>query len=359
MKKIKELFNTPKKAVISSVCLIFALCMVVVGGILAADNLAESSSIGTENAQNFAFADAKVDPADARNVFTEFEFEQGQFVYDVEFTAGGVKYEYGVKADDGSIVKKKMEIIDPSVLKNPDGGAEPEETLPETASITLEEAKEAALKDAGLSGEDVTFTKTKKDKEGGIEIYEIEFVTEDTEYEYEIRAVEGTVYSRSKESIVKAPQASESSQSGGTAQESSQSGGSASQPTQPQPLVQTDTGNGSAQSSAPQTSTRTYIGVDQAKAIAAGHIGASVADLNFTKAKLEEDARENEYEYEIEFYVGNMGYEFSIDAITGNILDYECEGDDDYDDDWDDDDWDGHHWDDDGHHDHDRHHDYD
>lgn len=41
-----------------------------------------------------AFADTGVDSVAAENVRTEFDFEQGHFIYDVEFTANGTEYGY-------------------------------------------------------------------------------------------------------------------------------------------------------------------------------------------------------------------------------------------------------------------------
>ena len=89
MKKIKEWFNTPKKAAVS--CAVIAGCLLVLGTgtAFAASTVAENTSIGVAAAQNFAFADAGVDPAAAYVDHTEFDFERGQFVYEVEFIADG------------------------------------------------------------------------------------------------------------------------------------------------------------------------------------------------------------------------------------------------------------------------------
>ena len=46
---------------------------------------------------------------------------------------------------------------------------------------------------AGLSADEVVFTKTKSDYDDGILIYELEFVSGSTEYEAEINAADGTV----------------------------------------------------------------------------------------------------------------------------------------------------------------------
>ena len=77
------------------------------GTAFAACAIAEGAAIGAENAQRFAFADAGVDPAAAQAVRTEFDYEQGQFVYEVEFVADGTEYEYWIRSTDGAVVKKR------------------------------------------------------------------------------------------------------------------------------------------------------------------------------------------------------------------------------------------------------------
>ena len=65
--------------------------------------------------------------------------------------------------------------------------------------ITLEQAKETALKHAGLKADAVTFAKAEQDYENGKLVYEVEFVTNDggkvVEYDYEIDAATGSVVS--------------------------------------------------------------------------------------------------------------------------------------------------------------------
>jgi len=84
---------------------------------------------------------------------------------------------------------------------------------------------------------------------------------------------------------------------------------------------------------APNTST-TYIGVEAAKAIALAKVpGATISEIY-----LEND--DGKVEYDGEMYLNNTQYEFSIDAVSGVISDWEAEVDDDHDeiDDEDDDD---------------------
>ena len=62
-------------------------------------------------------------------------------------------------------------------------------------------AKSIALNHAGLSNYNVTFTKAKLTTEDGIKVYDVEFRTADTEYEYEINAKTGKIIEFSSEPV--------------------------------------------------------------------------------------------------------------------------------------------------------------
>ena len=68
------------------------------------------------------------------------------------------------------------------------------QAMPETTEFIGEEkAKEIALQKAGLTAEDVTFTKIGLDRDDGVWQYEIDFRQDKTEYETDINAVDGTI----------------------------------------------------------------------------------------------------------------------------------------------------------------------
>ncbi len=177
----------------------------------------------------------------------------------------------------------------------PQGGGESQSVLPrqegaqsqqpqgqgQKGLITLEEAKTIVLSDAGVTADGVTFKETKWDRENGMDVYDIEFYTLEAEYDYEINAATGAVIGRQMDRF--------------------QQGGS---------FAPGGTGNGD-----------TYIRLEQAKEIALEHAGVNAADVYFTKAEL--DYEEHSIEYEIEFEVGRIEYEYSIDAYSGTILDFE------------------------------------
>ena len=62
--------------------------------------------------------------------------------------------------------------------------------------ITLEKATDIALKDAGFQKDEVSILKTKPDRDNGINKYDIEFLVDGIEYDYEINALTGAVIER-------------------------------------------------------------------------------------------------------------------------------------------------------------------
>ncbi|MCC8139412.1 MAG: PepSY domain-containing protein [Lachnospiraceae bacterium] len=392
---IQKFFGTRKKTVMSIAGIASAVALLGAGTAYAASGArtaaARESAIGEEAAQNYAFADAGVDPASALYVRTEFDHEDGQFIYEVDFTADDTEYEYWILASDGTVIKKSTEIV---ALAS---------TAAEVTEITLEEAKEIALADAGLTVSEVTFTKADLDHDDNQSVYDIEFYAENVEYEYEIKVNGGEIYSRSKEThavvaeaeavteaavvetvettpvqVTSGSSSGSGSGSSGTTTTSTaidlesaksialaDAGVSASDVTFIKAHQDTDDGvavydiefysstteyeyeirvsdgaivdksvealkTASASSgntaSSGSTDSGSYISVDEAKAIALNRAGLSASDVVFEKAKLEKD--DGIMEYEIEFYQGNMEYECTINAVTGAILEYEADWDD-------------------------------
>ena len=290
---IKNLFSTPKKTAVTVLCALAILTAVGTGTAFAVSAVAESTSIGADNAKMFAFADAGVDPVAAENVRTEFDFEQGHFIYDVEFTANGTEYGYWIQASDGSVVKKKIELIGAGGSKT---GI--------TAAITKKDARKIALEDAGLTEAEVTIRAEKLDTETGVTVYEVDFVKGNVKYEYDINATTGAVYSKSSES---------------TALPSTEA---AAQPSE----TETAAANATVAPTAAVTeASRGFIGVDRAKSIALEHAGVSASSVSFSKAKLDDD--DGRGVYEIEFYVGNTEYDYKIDAYSGGIIVYDKDRD--------------------------------
>lgn len=69
----------------------------------------------------------------------------------------------------------------------------------DNGNISLEDAKSIALKDAGFDASQVQFTSTELDTDDGIEKYEIDFINDGYEYEYDINAKTGEIIEKSKD----------------------------------------------------------------------------------------------------------------------------------------------------------------
>ena len=151
---------------------------------------------------------------------------------------------------------------------------------PSSASyITADEAEQAALSHAGISASDVSFITCELDFDDGIMVYEVEFISGSTEYDYDINALDKSVLKFSTE------RADNYNQSG----QGSSSGNSAS------------------------------VTEAEAQQAAFSHAGVSGA----TVIKAEYDREDNKYE--IEFIAGSYKYEYEISAADGRVLKSEKE----------------------------------
>lgn len=134
------------------------------------------------NAKDAALADAGVNMSNAVFTKTKLEREDGKNVYSIKFISGDREYEYEIDAETGNIISKESENI-----------AKTDTAANTGKDIGIEEAKLAALRHCGLSASDVTFTTVKKDRDDGVDCYELEFCTPEHEYEYEIHCYTGEI----------------------------------------------------------------------------------------------------------------------------------------------------------------------
>ena len=161
---------------------------------------------------------------------------------------------------------------------------------PSSASyITADEAEQAALSHAGISSSDVSYITCELDFDDGIMVYEVEFISGNTEYEYDINALDKSVLKFSTE----------------RADNYNPSGSGSS-------LGSSSSGNSSSGNSASVTEA-------EAQQAAFSHAGVSGA----TVIKAEYDRDDNKYE--IEFIAGNYKYEYEISASNGRVIESEKE----------------------------------
>lgn len=159
----------------------------------------------------------------------------------------------------------------------------PSQSAP-TGGITLEQAKQTALKHAGKTASQVQFVKTQQDWEHGRQVYEIEFIVSSgigyTEYDYEIDVVTGKIVSYDYDAENYTP----------------------SQNT--------------------NTNANVKISEATAKQTALSRVPGATA-ANIYKFKLDFD--DGRWEYEGEIRYGTMEYDFTIDANTGAIIEWDME----------------------------------
>lgn len=140
-------------------------------------------------------------------------------------------------------------------------------------------AKEAALTDAGIKENATSYMSCYIDYDDGrAEHYKVEFITGNTEYEYEIDLHLGTVLEKSMDTI----------------------------------------NINNNHNSHGQMAGNSYIGEEAAWEAALNHAGLKEDEVTRKKVKLDED--DGIMVYEVEFLMGRTEYDYEIHAVSGEVL---------------------------------------
>lgn len=253
--------------------------------ITTSGSASQSAYIGLEAAKQAALNHAGVSASQATFLEAEYDYDDGRMVYEVEFHVNGTEYEYEIDAQTGDVVKHKSE---QNGANTSTGGS----SANTSSYIGESAAKAAALKHAGVSESSTTYCNAWLEYDDGRpECYEVEFMANNTRYEYKISLTSATVLESEQESY---------GGSGSSGQSTGQSG------------------SGSGTSS-------TDIGAEKAKSIALNHAGVSASQAS--QMKVERDTDDGVLEYEVEFKAGGKEYEYTIHGGTGQILKYESDWD--------------------------------
>ncbi len=246
---------------------------------------ASGSVIGEDAALAAALKHAGLASNDVQVLKNKLDWDDGVQEYDVEFRTDSKKYDYTVNAQTGDIRSYEIDAIRqtasaPAVSKETSSVSSAPASSQNSGVIGEDAALAAALKHAGLASNDVQVLKNKLDWDDGVQEYEIEFYSGNTEYDYTVNAQTGEIRSYDAETHASAS----SSQSSGV------------------------------------------IGKDAALAAALKHAGLTSGDVSRTKVELDRD--DGRTEYEIEFYSGNTEYDYTVNAADGTILEHQKEYDD-------------------------------
>lgn len=159
--------------------------------------------------------------------------------------------------------------------------APPETTAPveSTNKLTRDEAIDIALKDAGLTKDQVRDLEAELDRDNGVLHYDVDFEKDNKDYDYEIHAETGQILRK-------------------------------------EIPVQT-----SAQNPAPQK----QLTREEARDIALKHAGFTANQVRDLESELDRD--DGKLHYDVDFEKDGYDYSYEIDAATGSILRSEKERD--------------------------------
>ena len=149
-----------------------------------------ATGIGTVDeaeAQKIALEHAGVKAADATIIRSKLDYEDGRQVYDIEWYAGGAKYDYEIAADTGEIISSAYEEKTVGANSN-------------NVTVSEADAKKTAL-DRVSGATDKDIYEWKLDYDDGRPEYEGKIIYGGTEYEFTIDAATGSVMEWDAEKI--------------------------------------------------------------------------------------------------------------------------------------------------------------
>ena len=237
--------------------------------------------IGKQKAQEIALADAGVAAGDALHLIVKPDWDDGVRIYEVEFCTASQEYDYEIHAETGGILSRDREAEwnGTAASGSSNTGSTGSTASASTTDIGEAKAKSVALSHAGISESSTSYIYAKKDWDDGRWVYDVEFWADGKEYDYEILASNGTILSYDYDAEYQ--------------------------------------WNGSSSTSGDTIST------EKVKSIVTDRAGVSGT---FRELKLERDDGRTVYEGEMRS--GRTDYEFTIDAYTGAVLEWDTDWDD-------------------------------
>ena len=256
----------------------------------------EPAKVSLDSAIDIALEDAGVNREDAVLVDQpSLDKDNKKPHYDIEFKHNNVEYDYEIAVDNGSVIKAEKEkekdkvqsnekISEPVKAKEENKEAvrpsSPAAENPDKEYISIENAKEIALNNAGVKKDDVVFKKAYYDSDDLVAHFDIKFVANGYEYEYEIKASNGAILEKDIEKEHIREQVSQ----------------------------------------APE---KEIISQEKAKEIAIAHAKVDAAKVKAVKIELDND--DLIVHYDVEFVDEKYEYEYEINAESGKIIIYDKE----------------------------------
>lgn len=248
----------------------------------------QTQMIPMEEAQEAALKAADIEAADADISATTLSEVAGVACYKVEFTSGEYAYSYTINAETGAVMEMssqeqnaqasgtQTEVAD-SAAPAPaqTSAAAPAQNATGTGTVDEAAAQKIALEHAGVKAADATITKSKLDYEDGRQVYDIEWYAGGAKYDYEIAADTGEIISSAYE----------------------------------EKTMGADSRN-------------VTVSEADAKKTALDRVSGAT-DKNLYEWKL--DYEDGHPEYEGKIIYGGTEYEFTIDAATGSVMEWDAE----------------------------------
>ena len=279
----------------------FALAMALNGcGDNAAESIPQQSSqehaqdqpqmIRMEEAQEAALKAADIEAADADISATTLSEAAGVACYKVEFTSGEYAYIYTINAETGAVMEMssqeqnaqasgtQTEVTDPAAAASAPAQTSASVQAQNATGIgTVDEAEaqKIALEHAGVKAADATIIRSKLDYEDGRQVYDIEWYAGGAKYDYEIATDTGEIISSAYE-----------------------------------------------EKTVGANSNNVTVSEADAKKTAIDRVSGAT-DKDIYEWKLDYDDGRPEYEGKIIY--GGTEYEFTIDAATGSIIEWDAE----------------------------------
>lgn len=192
-----------RKLILTGAALSLAVAMTGCGGNAVTNQQASSQAqlISMEAAQEVALNAANIAAENAAILAMTLNEVAGTSCYKVEFTSGDYVYAYTVNAETGAVMEmssRDKNAVDTQAQTEATAPAAASDTTPAqtvTGTVDEETAQKIALEHAGVKATDATITKSRLDYEGRRQVYEIEWYAGGKKYDYEIAVDTGEILS--------------------------------------------------------------------------------------------------------------------------------------------------------------------